>query len=148
MLSPTKYRFFYLACLLLISFKSVQAQNIEVIFTAIKSTEGQIIINIFNNEKNFDEGKPIKRVKFKKNKLVSGVMVSTFSLEPGVYGFCLVDDENSNDDIDYGFLGIPKEGFGFSNFYLSGLRKPKFEMFKFTVTKDQKQKVYMKIRYM
>ena len=114
----------------------------------IRSTEGQMIINIFTTEKNFDEGKPIKRVKFKKKNIVSGVMVSNFDLEPGVYGFCLIDDENNDNDINYGLFGIPKEGFGFSNFYLSGLRKPKFELFKFTVSKDQRQKVYMKIRYM
>jgi len=148
MLSSNKYTLFYLAFFLFTCAQSIEAQNIDVVFTGIRSTEGQIIINIFSNEKNFDEGKPVQVVKFKKKNIVSGVMVSNFSLEPGVYGFCLVDDENNDNDINYGFLGIPKEGFGFSNYYLSGLKKPKFEKFKFVLSKDQKQKIYMKIRYM
>lgn len=71
-----------------------------------------------------------------------------FDLPPGTYGLALLDDENNDDKMNYSFIGLPKEGFGFSNYYLSGLFKPKFEVFKFTVLKDQKQKVQMKIRYM
>lgn len=35
--------------------------------------------------------------------------------EPGAYGLALYHDENANGKIDRNALGIPKEGFGFSN---------------------------------
>lgn len=34
---------------------------------------------------------------------------------PGAYGLALYHDENANGEIDRNGLGIPKEGFGFSN---------------------------------
>ncbi len=38
-----------------------------------------------------------------------------FVPQPGVYGLALYHDENANGKIDRNGLGIPKEGFGFSN---------------------------------
>jgi uncharacterized protein (DUF2141 family) len=37
------------------------------------------------------------------------------NLEPGKYAFKFFHDENKNDKLDTNWLGIPKEGFGFSN---------------------------------
>jgi uncharacterized protein (DUF2141 family) len=75
-------------------------------------------------------------------------MTVNFSLGPGVYGFALLDDESNNGHMDYNFIGLHDEGFGFSNFYLTGLNRPKFDLFKLTVHPDQGQKVLMKIRYL
>ena len=36
-------------------------------------------------------------------------------LPPGNYGVAAIHDENSNHHLDRNFLGIPKEGFGFTN---------------------------------
>jgi uncharacterized protein (DUF2141 family) len=71
-----------------------------------------------------------------------------FSLEPGTYGLALLDDENSSELMEYKFLGIPKEGFGFSDYYHKGLKKPKFDSFKFTIDKGQKKSITIRIRYM
>lgn len=38
-----------------------------------------------------------------------------FVPQPGAYGLALYHDENANGKIDRNGLGIPKEGFGFSN---------------------------------
>jgi uncharacterized protein (DUF2141 family) len=39
----------------------------------------------------------------------------TFQVPPGRYAAVVIHDENSNMKLDRNFLGIPKEGFGFSN---------------------------------
>ncbi|PQJ08792.1 hypothetical protein CJD36_022320 [Flavipsychrobacter stenotrophus] len=70
------------------------------------------------------------------------------NLEPGVYGFALLDDENGNGTMDYNMFGMPKEGFGFSDFYLSGLKKPNFDQFKFTLRDHQQLKINMTLRYL
>jgi len=36
-------------------------------------------------------------------------------LKPGRYAFQFIHDENSNDKLDTNWLGIPNEGFGYSN---------------------------------
>jgi uncharacterized protein (DUF2141 family) len=148
MLTINKYKVFCLCIVLFAVFKSIQAQNIEVHFSGIKSTHGQILLSIFTNDKSFQDDKPIKKIKLKKNNVVNGELLEKLDLEPGTYGFAMLDDEDNDSEMNYSFIGMPKEGFGFSNFYLSGLKRPKFEQFKFTVTKNQKQKVVIKIRYM
>lgn len=37
------------------------------------------------------------------------------NLESGSYAVALFHDKNSNEKLDTNFIGIPKEGFGFSN---------------------------------
>jgi uncharacterized protein (DUF2141 family) len=37
------------------------------------------------------------------------------NLKPGKYAFKFFHDENMNDKLDTSWMGIPKEGFGFSN---------------------------------
>ncbi|PQJ08791.1 hypothetical protein CJD36_022315 [Flavipsychrobacter stenotrophus] len=70
-MQPTKlsHRIFAVS-LLLFCTTNTQAQNVEVLFTGIKSTKGQIIVKIFTNEKNFKEDKALKAVRFKKMTLL------------------------------------------------------------------------------
>lgn len=49
------------------------------------------------------------------------------TLPPGRYAFAVIHDENSNHKLDRNFIGIPKEGFGFSNNPKVYLSAPGFE---------------------
>ena len=55
------------------------------------------------------------------------------NVESGMYAFRYFHDENMNDKLDTNWLGIPKEGFGFSNeprmtFGLPSFEKTLFEL--------------------
>ncbi len=128
--------------------QNVRGQNVEVLFTGLESPRGQILLRVFVDDKTFQDDKPSKIIKIKKKDVVNGSMTEKISLEPGTYGFGLVDDVNTNGTMDFNMVGMPKEGFGFSNYYLSGLKKPKFDQFKFTVNNNQQVKVVVKMRYM
>lgn len=127
---------------------TVKAQNIEVLITGIRSTNGQITIGIFKDDRSYQEEKTFLTKTFKKTGISKGQMVVKFDLEPGTYGLTLLDDENNDGKMNYSFFGIPQEGFGFSNYEYSGLRKPKFDVFKFVLNKNQKLKIIMKVIYM
>lgn len=137
-----------LCLLLLLGFTTVNAQNIEVKITGMRSASGQIHIKIFKDDQSFKDDKEYRKLSYIKEGAVNGEMAVKFSLEPGVYGFALLDDESNNGQMDYNFIGLPNEGFGFSNFYLTGLNRPKFDLFKLTVNANQAQKVLMKVRYL
>ncbi len=124
------------------------AQNIDVLFTGIRSTKGQIIVSAFIDEKSFKDEKPLYTYTFQKKDIVQGVMLGHITIPPGTYGFALLDDENYNKKMEYNMLGMPEEGFAFSNFYLSGFKRPKYEMFKFTISQGQKLRINMKMRYL
>ena len=55
------------------------------------------------------------------------------SLPPGRYAVVVLHDENSNHKLDRNFVGIPKEGFGFSNNPKVNLTAPGFDKAVFDV---------------
>ncbi len=126
---------------------TVNAQKMEVVITGIRSAEGQMAIGIFTDNESFQKEKAFMEKKFKKADISNGEMRVQFSLEPGTYGFALLDDENSNGIMEYNFLGMPKEGFGFSDYYHTGLLKPKFDSFSFTLIDGQTKTVTIRVRY-
>jgi uncharacterized protein (DUF2141 family) len=134
--------------LLLLVFTNLNAQNVEVIIKGIRSEKGSIGIGVFKDDPTFKKEEPFMNKVFVKSGISNREMKVQFSLEPGIYGFALLDDENSNGLMEYNFLGIPKEGFGFSEYYHKGLTKPKFDSFKFKIEPNQKRTITVRIRYM
>jgi uncharacterized protein (DUF2141 family) len=123
------------------------AQEVEVTITGLKNSKGQIVIGVFKDNATFQKENAFLSKSFRKENITDGKMKVTFSLEPGVWGLSLLDDENMSGLMEYNFLGIPKEGFGFSDYYHSGLTKPKFDAFKFNLEKEKK-KITITVRYM
>ena len=119
---------------LLLAAESAQAQNVTLSVSGIRSPKGTICVSVFRNEAGFKENKPVSRLKFAKTDLVQGKLTLSLQLAQGIYGIALLDDENGNGKMDNNMVGMPKEGFGFSNFYLSGLSRPSFNDFRFDVT--------------
>jgi uncharacterized protein (DUF2141 family) len=133
--------------MLIYSAFSLNGQNVEVIIKGIKSEKGQIVIGVFKDDPTFQKEEAFISKSFPKTNIENSEMRVQFTLEPGTYGFSLLDDENMSSLMEYNFLGIPKEGFGFSDYYHKGFTKPKFDAFKFTVYPDQKKTVTIRIRY-
>ena len=121
---------------------------ISVTIKDIKTSNGQILMGIYKDDVSFDKEIPYKKVQAFKTKIANGTLVVEVKLEPGKYGISLMDDENFNGKMDYNFIGIPKEGFGFSNYYHTGLTKPKLKSFSFEVIENKNTKVEVKMKYM
>ena len=121
---------------------------ISVTIKDIKSPNGQILMGIYKDDVSFDKEIPYKKAQAFKTKISNGTLLVEVKLEPGKYGISLLDDENFNGKMDYNFIGIPKEGFGFSNYYHTGLTKPKLKSFLFEVIENKNTKVEVKMKYM
>jgi uncharacterized protein (DUF2141 family) len=126
---------------------SLTAQNITVNISGIRAEKGQIVIGVFKDSDTYQKEEPFVNEIFSKTKIQGEAISVQFSLEPGIYGLCLLDDENNNGKMEYNFVGMPKEGFGFSDYYHKGITKPKFDSFKFTLNKDQNKNITIKVRY-
>ncbi|WP_052172345.1 DUF2141 domain-containing protein [Psychroserpens jangbogonensis] len=120
--------------------------NIKIVLDGVRSTEGKIVVAVFKDQEDFKSRKPVKRIEFNKINLDENQIV--MSLETGIYGISVFDDENDNNKMDYNFLGIPKEGFGFSNYYHTGLSKPHFDDFKFEIIDTSEKLINITLRYM
>ena len=109
--------------------------------------EGNILIAIFTDQLNFKNDISLKNWTVPKEKLIKGVFKETVKLPLGEYGIAILDDEDINGKMSYSFFGIPKEGYGFSDFNHSGFKKPMFSDFKFSVS-DSTHMIRIKLRYL
>ena len=73
-----------------------------------------------------DSNKALKSGPFQIDE-ASKTATAEWKLTPGQYGLAVIHDENSNQKLDRGFLGIPKEGFGFANNLSVMMRAPAFK---------------------
>ena len=123
----------------------VNDPNVKIVIEGVRSDIGKIVIAVFKDQEGFKNRKPVKRVELNKSEFVENEIV--LSLDAGVYGISVLDDENNNNKMDYNFLGMPKEGFGFSNYYHKGLSKPHFDKFKFEIKNTSVELIEIKLKY-
>lgn len=111
----------------------------------IRSDKGSVIYSLFNSH----EGYPSKgelSLKSGNAAIKDGQAIISFNdLPPGDYAVVLFHDEDSNSKLDTNFLGIPKEGYGFSNDARVTFGPPSYEKVKFTVSNDGE--ISIKMRY-
>lgn len=110
---------------------AVAQSRVEIIVTNVRDTSGTILVALFTDAKTF-----LKKPTFgKMTKALTGQASVVFeNLSPGVYAASIIHDANSNRKLDTNFIGLPREGFGFSNDAMGAFGPPSFEKAKFTVT--------------
>lgn len=123
--------------------------SITLEITNIRTKQGSILVAIFQDEQSFKEERPNEELRYSKEDLEieDNSTYVTFSLQPGTYGISLLDDANDNGKMDYNFIGVPREGFGFVDYYHCGLSRPKFEDFQFYLNDGENRYTSSKFRY-
>lgn len=114
---------------------SLSAADVAINVRNIKNTKGQIIVWAFQpaNAKAF----PVK-VDKALTRQATGIGGKTATLtfknlEPGVYAFCVLHDENGNGKTDVNFMGIPTEATTATNNPRPKFRAPSFDEAKVNV---------------
>jgi uncharacterized protein (DUF2141 family) len=131
-----------------INSEKTQLVDVELTIKKVRNNKGKITIGFFKDNASFEKEIPFKGIEGTKESLKNGVLTLKTQLEPGTYGAALMDDENSSGKMDYNMIGIPKEGFGFSNYYHTGFFKPKINAFLFEVVAGKSAKVEIIVRYL
>ena len=126
---------------------SVTGQSLTLRITDIRSKSGSIRVAFYNNAEDFKKEKPLFVRTVPKTGMSGGVVNITYTdIKPGTYGVAVLDDENNNKEMDYGFV-LPDEGFGFSDYYHSGMSRPTYDKFDFVLGYGEKTTV-VKLRYL
>jgi uncharacterized protein (DUF2141 family) len=103
--------------------------NIEIV--EIRNDKGNIMLEILDkNEKVITQ----EMGTITENKC----SVTVINLKPGKYAARYFHDENLDGIMDKNFIGMPVEGFGFSNNALGRFGPPPFEKWLFELTGDMK----------
>jgi uncharacterized protein (DUF2141 family) len=117
--------------------------SIEVTIKNIKGAKGTLRVGLFDDAEKFlktpAKGQVIK---------ITGETVSVRfeNIADGTYAVSVIHDENENGELDSGFMGIPKEGFGFSNDAMGMFGPPKFKESSFVL--PEKKSVSVTLKYM
>lgn len=120
--------------------------DITIKITNIRNNKGKIQMQLYRTGTSFAAETPYKQYYVSKKSVKNKTVTYTIKgLKTGTYGVALLDDENSNKEMDYGWV-LPEEGFGFSDYYHTAWSKPKFSKFKFYLSADKN--VGVKVRYM
>lgn len=102
--------------------------NINVEINGLKSSDGQLLVGLYNTETSF------LKEQYKANVVTidNNKSVLLFKNVPnGTYAVSFVHDKNKNGKMDKNFMGIPKEDYGCSNNAKGFMGPPKWEDAKF-----------------
>jgi len=121
-----------LICALLGPIATASAADLAVTVDGLRNANGTVRLEIDDSAAAWDN--KAKAFATAEVKAAAGSVAYTFrNIPPGTYGAGVYQDENDNGKLDTNFLGIPKEGYGFSN-NLQIMRKPTFDEARFEVT--------------
>jgi uncharacterized protein (DUF2141 family) len=123
-------RVIFLFMVLLPTYVGAQS-SITVEIVNLESNKGRVIVNLLDKyEKDVDDISAI---------ISNHKCTVTFKdITPGEYAIRFIHDENQNKELDTNFLGIPKEGFGFSNDAIGRFGPKDFNEWLFDVSGDTK----------
>ncbi len=125
-------------CLILVPATLVSAQNsLTVEIVNLKSDKGVAIVALLDEVE--------ETIKDKTSEIKDNTCTIVFNdLKDGSYAIRCFHDENDNGELDNNFIGIPKEGFGFSNDAFGKFGPKKFSEWLFEVQGDTKLQITTK----
>ena len=126
---------FNLLLMLLISSYAFSADLIIKV-EGLKSTKGNVLFALFDSASGFpgDYNKAIENIVVKATK---NTQAHIKNLDSGEYAIAIFHDKNSDNQLNTNILGIPKEGFGFSNNPTISFGPPKFKKAKVKFSIDK-----------
>lgn len=139
--------FLVFAMFILCSGRYYTELGIKISITNIRNDKGTLLVTLFKDGAGYpdDPGKALKRVKLAIANKKAEVLFS--NLPAGTYAVAILHDENNDLKMNKNLLGIPKEGFGFSNNVTGTFGPPSFSRAGFTYSPGQLTQVPIRVKY-
>jgi uncharacterized protein (DUF2141 family) len=116
------------------SFAAASAADLTVTVEGIDGSKGSVSIGLFTDKAEWPRGKAAQKVTVP---AAAGHVTYVFKdLAPARYAVNGFYDENNNGKMDYSLLGLPQEGYFFSNDVSPKLSIPAFDASAITVAND------------
>ena len=106
--------------------------KLVVNINGMKNSNGKVNFALYNSSPSFNDPSQTYREIFS-NAQINSMTITIDSLPAGEYAFGIFHDENQNNQIDKNWMGIPSEGFAFSNNAMGSFGPPSYTQAKFTV---------------
>lgn len=89
------------------------AADLKIVVDGVRSTGGTVMVALFKDASAFEADARLAGAFVTARP--GQVVVAFPELGPGSYAVSTFHDENGNGELDANFLGVPTEGYGFSN---------------------------------
>ncbi len=114
-----------------------QTASLKIWVKGFKNVKGSVFVGLYNKPQGFASENAFRNFSYE----ISGpeICVTFDTLSKGNYAVAVIHDENNNHKLDQGEMGIPTEGYGFSNDARGLFGPPDFRlaMFYFAATADK-----------
>ena len=120
--------------------------NLSVRVDGVRNDRGVVLVSLYDQAEGFPRDRDAVLLTQKVVASKGSVHVHFGELAPGEYAIAVLHDENESGDMDSNFIGLPKEGYGFSNDVKPKLKAPSFDDTKFRVDGDETE-VVLEMRY-
>jgi len=119
--------------------------TLEITFNGIRSSKGDMALGVFKPSDRWPD-KPFIEPAWDKKLMRNGTLVVRIdSLSYGTYAAIVLDDEDNNREMKM-FMGMPREGFSFSNNPKMKMTAPKYEDCTFGLNSPV-HRIVMEVRY-
>ncbi len=129
------------------AFRPVTDAGIRLSITNLRSDKGFVLVSFFKDGAGYpdDAGKAFKtaKVAIKDKKAV----VLFNGLPSGTYAISILHDENNDQKMNKTFLGLPKEGYGFSNNVIGAFGPPGYSRASFRHSVNSLTQVTIRAKY-
>ncbi len=108
----------------------VKKAPLKLIINGLESSSAPVFVGVYNIPGDFpDPDKQLKEYKFRPSG--KQLRAEIVDLKFGAYALAIYQDANNNGKIDKNMIGIPTEGYAFSNNYKPVVKAPNFDNCKF-----------------
>jgi len=113
--------------------------DVTFVIKKLRNNNGTVVVSIYDDASQWnDDGKWIADC-LNKEPIANNQTRVVCNLAPGTYAAAPFHDENNNNEFDVNFLGMPKEGYGYSNDAKGGAGWPLYKDAEFTVGSEDKE---------
>lgn len=91
---------------------TTHAAELGIQVTGLRSEDGLLRLALFSEPAEFPSGAAVRRIDLPAK--AGSMHLVLHNLAPATYAIALFHDEDGDNEFDRGFLGIPREGYGFS----------------------------------
>ncbi|HEX7847997.1 MAG TPA: DUF2141 domain-containing protein [Chitinophagaceae bacterium] len=129
----------------LTSFHFIKQSGLTVSITNLRNDKGHVLISLFKNGDGYPD-KPDKAFRKEKLSIKNNKASVVFNdLPAGDYAIAILHDEDDDLRMNKTWLGLPKEGYGFSNNVMGTFGPPSYSKAKFAHSNPSSQEI--KTRY-
>ena len=122
--------------------------SVSVTIDKLRNNKGQVLICLFKDGNGYPDD-PAKAIRKGKATIIEGnkAVIDFMDLSTGNYAAVVLHDENSNSKMDKNWIGLPREGYGFSNNVMGAFGPPGFSKASFEYDGNKQVQISIRLRY-